>query len=542
MKYDLNRKDVFVWFCRNDQPLALIEAYRRGNADDQGRSLYEQIEKALRAVEEYACTHLLLVCEKGGRYADFVKKEYERVSSLRTARAICGMVSERELDSMLDAAAENVIYVLPDDGDMSECLLRRPKYMFADGSMFSWPEGCLVPDFARKQPAAWTRYFLLGSQALACQLENVRTILKARGNRGVPQYVLITGETGTGKSFVARSLAKICSDKYDDREACFTEESEVGNGRGFLYGNCASLPPALADALLFGAVKGAYTGCDRNVEGLIESAGDGILFLDEVGDLPLETQGKLLTALEEKSYYRLGDTGKNRELRHVECNIIFGTNRDLDADAQEWETSHGRSGFRKDLLCRINSCHIELTPLRTRLSDTNQGREVLDGIVERYCEGVGLALTDGARREFDLFACRYAWPGNFRDVKHLFENLNVAALGEGVGRVVSAYAIKKAIERLESAKTSSSGASDGDDMPLIDRVKASFPSPCEANDIDFVFEVCKDARSCADAGRAYYGTAQKRNFADAFKKRLEHYGLVFDKATCGHLVEKQMAK
>ena len=542
MKFDLNRKDVFIWFCRNDEPLALIEGYRRGDANEQGRSLYEQVEKALRAVEEYACTHLLLVCGKEGRYAGFVKKEFERVFPSRTARAMCDMVSERELDSMLDAAAANVLYVLPDDGDMSECLLRCPKYMFADGSMFSWPGGCLVPDFARRRPAAWTRYFLLGSQALACQLENVRTILKARGSRGVPQYVLITGETGTGKSFVARSLAKICDERYDDREACFTEGPEGGKGRGFLHGNCASLSPALADALLFGAVKGAYTGCDRNVEGLIEGAGDGILFLDEVGDLPLETQGKLLTALEEKSYYRLGDTGKNRELRHVDCNIIFGTNRDLDADAQEWEASHGRSGFRKDLLCRINSCHIELTPLRTRLSETNQGREVLDGIVERYCEGVGLALTDGARREFDSFACRYAWPGNFRDIKHLFENLNVAVLGEGVGRVVSAYAMKKALERLESAMKLGRGVPAGGDMQLIDKVKASFPSPCEANDIDFVFEVCKDARSCADAGRAYYGMAQKRNFADAFKKRLEHYGLVFDKAACGHLVEKHMAK
>ena len=151
-------------------------------------------------------------------------------------------------------------------------------------------------------------------------------------------------------------------------------------------------------------------------------------------------------------------------------------------------------------------------------------------------------MTDGARREFDLFACRYAWPGNFRDVKHLFENLNVAALGEGVGRVVSAYAMKKALERLESAMKLGRGVPAGGDMQLIDKVKASFPSPCEANDIDFVFEVCEDARSCADAGRAYYGMAQKRNFADAFKKRLEHYGLVFDKAACGHLVEKHMAK
>ena len=95
MKYDLNRKDVFVWFCRNDEPLALIEAYLRGDAEEQGRSLYEQIEKALRAVEEYACTHLLLVCEKGGRYADFVKKEYERISPSRTARRASGWARSR---------------------------------------------------------------------------------------------------------------------------------------------------------------------------------------------------------------------------------------------------------------------------------------------------------------------------------------------------------------------------------------------------------------------------------------------------------------
>ena len=542
MKYDLNHKDVFVWFCRNDRFLAFVEAYRRGDAEEQGRLLYEQIEKALHAVDEYSCTHLLLVCEGKGRYADFVRKEYKKISSSRTMRAICDMVSERELDAMLDTLAANVVYVLPDDGNMPECLLRRPKYMFADGSMFSWPEGCPSPDFARKQPAAWTRYFMLGSQALAYQLENIRTILKARGNLGVPQYVLITGETGTGKSFVARSLAKICGDKYDDREVCFTEESKAEAGeREFLHGNCASLPPALADALLFGAVKGAYTGCDKDVEGLIEGAGEGILFLDEVGDLPLETQGKLLTALDEKSYYRLGDTGKNRKVQHVKCNIIFGTNRDLDADAQEWESSHGRAGFRKDLLCRINSCHIELTPLRTRLSNTNLGKEVLDGIVERYCEGMGLSLTDGARCAFDSFACRYEWPGNFRDVKHLFENLNVMSISEGTGRVVSAYAMKKALARLESVKASNGGV-DGDDMPLIEKVKALFPRPCDANDIDFVFEVCRDARSCADAGRAYYGTAKDRNFADVFKKRLAHYGLVFDETAFGHLAEEHAAK
>ncbi|MBR1588502.1 MAG: sigma 54-interacting transcriptional regulator [Kiritimatiellae bacterium] len=455
---------------------------------------------------------------------------------------MCDVVSERDLEAMLAGATGSAIYVLPDNGDVPEYLHARDKYLFNDGELCPWPAQSPVGESISKGPAAWTQYFLLGSQSLACQLENIRTILKARGSRGVPQYVLITGETGTGKSFIAKSLAKICGDEYDDPNAKFREEADVRNGRDFLYGNCASLSPALADALLFGAVRGAYTGCDRDVDGLIESAGKGILFLDEVGDLPLETQGKLLTALEEKSYYRLGDTGKKRDLRNVDCNIIFGTNRDLEADAQVWESSHGRTGFRKDLLYRINSCHIELPPLRTRLSDANQTLRdaVLDGIVKRNCEGVGLALTDGARREFDSFACRYAWPGNFRDVKHLFENLNVAALGDGAGSVVSAYAMMKAVSRLEAA-TTSNGDADGNEMPLVDKVKAEFQSPCEANDIDFVFEVCRGARSCADAGRAYYGTAQKRNFADAFGKRLAHYGLVFDREAAGHLAAKRVA-
>ena len=541
MKYDLNRMDVFVWLCRDADPiLALIEAYRRGEAEEHGRTFDEQIGKVFRAVDEYACTHLLLVCEKGSRYAEFLKGEYGRRFPSRAARAVCDVVSERELEAMLDGTAESVIYVLPDYGDVPECLHARNKYLFNDGSLCPWPERSTIGESVSRGPAAWTQYFLLGSQSLACQLENIRTILKARGSRGVPQYVLITGETGTGKSFVAKNLAKICDDKYDDPNETFRDEDVVRNGRDFLYGNCASLSPALADVLLFGAVKGAYTGCDRPVDGLIEGAGEGILFLDEVGDLPLETQGKLLTALEEKAYYRLGDTGKKRVLRHVECNIIFGTNRDLEADAQEWESSHGRTGFRKDLLYRINSCHIELTPLRTRLSDSNRTLRdaVLDGIVERYCEGVGLALTSRARREFDSFACRYEWPGNFRDVKHLFENLNVAALGEGSGMVISAYAMRKAIERMEAVKTSNGSGEDGDEMPLIDKVKAAFPSPCDANDIDLVFKVCREARSCAEAGRSYYGLAQKRNFPDAFGKRLARYGLVFSKESDGHLAAK----
>ena len=551
MAKDLNGEDVLVWLCREaDQRLSFIEGYLNGEQEQPGRILYESVEKVFRAVDEYACSRVLVVAEANSRYAAFLKGESERLRSAGKVRTACEVVSEERLEALMQAAGRQVVYVVLDDAFNDKGLPRplddMPKYWFDDEKMCPWPKGSSLGELSIREPAYWTRFFLPGRHDLALQLENVRTVLKHRNESGVPQYVLITGETGTGKSFFTRNLPRICSRKYDDPRVEFDEptlEERIDRNYGYLQGNCASLPPELADAFLFGAVKGAYTGRDRDVEGLIESAGEGILFLDEIGDLPLETQGKLLTALEEKVYYRLGDTGRTRQPKTVRCSIVFGTNHDLAADAQEWESSHGKSGFRKDLLYRINSCHVVLTPLRERLSDKYQEQRklLLDGIVERYCGGIGLALTEGARREFDAFACQYGWPGNFRDVKHLFEGLKIKALEERTGTVVSSYMMKKAVERIVSVEEAyGDEAAEERDRPLIARVKARFPSPCEANDIDLVFRVCRDAQSCADAGRRYYGTGKERNFADAFCKRLAHFGLVFDRAVPGHLSPKAM--
>ena len=544
LKDDLNGKDVLVWLCREaDRNLAFIEGFLSGGQEQPGRSLYESVEKVFHAVNEYSCSRILLVAEADSRYAAFLKVECEK----KGVRAPCDVIDEGGLAALFQAAEHEVAYVVLDDKGLPQVLGDATKFWFDGEKMCPWPMGSSEGELIAGEPAYWTHYFLLGSHGLARQLENVRTILKHRNESGVPQYVLITGETGTGKSFFTRNLPRICDAQYDDPHAEFKEPTlaERKDGKyGYLQGNCASLSPDLADALLFGAVKGAYTGCDREKQGLIESAGQGILFLDEVGDLPLETQGKLLTALEEKVFYRLGDTGKERELKEVACGIVFGTNHDLAADAQEWEASHGKTGFRKDLLFRINSCHVVLTPLRARLSDKNQEQRkaLLDGIVERYCGGIGLALTDGARREFDAFACRYGWPGNFRDVKHLFEGLKIKTLEERIGTVISAYMMRQAIERLEGEKgTGADEGAEGHGVPLVAKVKMAFQSPRDMNDIDFIFQVCKDAQSCADAGRRYYGTGKERNFPDAFGKRLAHFGLVFDRAVPGHLSLKAAA-
>ena len=538
MDCDPNGKDVLVWLCRKADPFLLdIEAYRRGERNENGRSFDENIKKVFHAADAYACDQILLVCEKDSRYAAFVKDEYENSSPHR--RASCEIVSEEELESLLAAAERTVVYTVPDSEEsLPPSLNRIAKYWFDYEEMRPWPAGLSMDELCMQSmaPAEWTQYFLPGTYDLAAQLERVRTILRHKGEAGVPQYVLITGETGTGKSFFTRNLPRICNDAYNDPQRKFKEPSldeRIDKSYGYLQGNCASLSPELADALLFGAVAGAYTGCNADKEGLIESAGDGILFLDEVGDLPLATQGKLLTALEEKVYYRLGDTGKKSRPHQVRCSIIFGTNRDLAADAQEWEDSHGRSGFRKDLLFRINSCHVELPPLRTRLSGKSpQAETLLNKIVKRSCESIGVVLTDGAREAFDTFAYQYAWPGNFRDVKHLFEGLKLKLLEEGVGTVISAHAMEAAIERLTDARAADG---DGPEMTLAERVKAKFPSPREANEIDFIFRICKDAQSCAEAGRAYYGTDKERNSSDTFKKRLARFGLVFDRSAPGNL-------
>lgn len=544
MNCDLNGKDVLVWLCRKaDRCLLDIEAHRRGERNENGRTFDENVMKVFRAVDEYSCGQILLVCEKDSRYAAFIKNEFERSSPRHGAS--CEIISEEGLLPLLEKAERKVVYTVPDfEESLPPPLNDIPKYWFDYEGMRPWPAGQLLGEVCVQSmaPAEWTQHFLPGTYDLAAQLERVRTVLRHKGESGVPQYVLITGETGTGKSFFTRNLPRICSDTYNNREAKFEEpalDERIAKSYGYLQGNCASLSPELADALLFGAVAGAYTGCNKDADGLIEGAGDGILFLDEVGDLPLQTQGKLLTALEEKIYYRLGDTGRGCRPRQVRCSIIFGTNRDLAADAQEWEDTHGKSGFRKDLFFRINSCHIKLPPLRTRLAGKSpQAQALLNEIVKRSCASVGMTLTDGAREAFDTFAYRHPWPGNFRDVRHLFEDLKLKSLEEGTGTTISAHMMETAVARLAGAQAADDDGTVGAgerEAPLIDKVKAQFTSPYEANEIDFIFRVCQDAQSCADAGRAFYGTGKNRNYPDVFKKRLAHFGLAFDKSAPGHL-------
>ncbi len=203
--------------------------------------------------------------------------------------------------------------------------------------------------------------------------------------------VLITGETGTGKELAARGIHR------------------AGPARGgpFLAVNIASIPESLFESQLFGHVKGAFTGAQRDYAGYFEQANGGTLFLDEIGELPLNLQVKMLRVLEDKSIVRLGDTKPT----HVNVRIVSATNRDLEHSCRE-----GR--FRFDLMYRLKSAHVHLPPLRERENDIPLlATHFLAEACKRYDKKVQSFSTEAMQ----VLTAR-AFPGNVRELAQLVEN------------------------------------------------------------------------------------------------------------------------
>ena len=211
--------------------------------------------------------------------------------------------------------------------------------------------------------------------------------------------VLILGESGTGKELVAREIHKRC----EQRE------------RPMIKVNCASIPRELFESEFFGHVKGAFTGALKDRGGRFEAADGGTLFLDEVGEIPLELQGKLLRALQEGQYERVGED----RTRQVDVRIIAATNRDLKKEAAAGK-------FRIDLYYRLNIFPIEVAPLRQRKED--------------ILPLASLALQRAARRfgrphvgltQSDLIQLQhYEWPGNVRELQNVIERAVIASKGK----------------------------------------------------------------------------------------------------------------
>ena len=212
--------------------------------------------------------------------------------------------------------------------------------------------------------------------------------------------VLITGETGTGKELFARAV--------------HANSRRTGP---FVVVDCAALPETLIESLLFGHEKGAFTGADQAREGLVRQAHNGTLFLDEVGELPLNLQKAFLRVLQE---HRFRPVGSQRETES-DFRLVAATNRDLNQLAQQ-----GR--FREDLLFRLRSFVIELPPLRDRPEDV---KELARYHLDRLCDHYGLG-PKGFSPEFLKTLAEYRWPGNVREFVNTLERTVAAARMEPI--------------------------------------------------------------------------------------------------------------
>jgi transcriptional regulator with PAS, ATPase and Fis domain len=216
-----------------------------------------------------------------------------------------------------------------------------------------------------------------------------------------PATVLVTGETGSGKELVALSLHA---------------QSTTADGP-FVAINCAAIPETLLETELFGYEKGAFTGAAGRKPGKFELAHRGTLFLDEIGDMPLSLQPKILRALEEKSFERVGGTA----LLHVDVRVVAATNKHLKAAVAARQ-------FREDLYFRLSVFPITIPPLRERLDDITM---LAKHFIERFSKDLNkkaLALADSAVDELRA----YPWPGNVRELQNCIERAVILTDGDTI--------------------------------------------------------------------------------------------------------------
>lgn len=202
--------------------------------------------------------------------------------------------------------------------------------------------------------------------------------------------VLITGETGTGKEVLARTLHR----------------SGPRASKPFIPVNCAALTPSLAESQLFGHEKGSFTGAAGSSLGVFRSAGEGIVFLDEIGEMPLELQAKLLRVLQEGELTPVGSSIPVK----INAQIVAATNRNLESEV-------AAKKFREDLLYRLNMVELALPALRDRAEDIPSFVQFFS---HKYAERYQRALWQPTTEVIDQF-CRYEWPGNIRQLAHTIE-------------------------------------------------------------------------------------------------------------------------
>ena len=231
------------------------------------------------------------------------------------------------------------------------------------------------------------------SLALKRTLEQVAAVAQTNAN------VLILGESGVGKELIARAI----------------HENSSRSERALVKVNCASIPKELFESEFFGHVKGAFTGAHKDRIGRMQLADGGTLFLDEVGEIPISLQSKLLRALQEREFERVGDD----KTISVDFRVVAATNRDLVA-----EIKAGR--FREDLFYRLGVFPIQVPPLRERPADIVP---LTKHLIENICRSMGREPLKFSRQQGEMLR-ELAWPGNIRELRNVLERAVILSQGE----------------------------------------------------------------------------------------------------------------
>jgi len=317
--------------------------------------------------------------------------------------------------------------------------------------------------------------------------------------------LLLMGPTGAGKSLLAKRIYEL-------------KKSRRAVEGAFVEVNCATVRGDAAMSALFGHVKGAFTGAQKDRPGLLRAADKGVLFLDEVGELGLDEQAMLLRALEEKTFLPLGSDDE----AHSDFQLIAGTNRDLLAAVRDGK-------FREDLLARINLWTFSLPGLRNRPEDIEPN---LDFELDRFAEKAGRRVTFSkeARERFLSFALSPAalWAGNFRDLNAAVARMATLAPG---GRI-SNQLVDEETSRLSATWHKPETAQHDEEL-------GQFLTPKQLEELDlfdraqlaFVVDACRRSRSLSEAGRSLFSASRTRksisNDADRLRKYLGRFDLEF---------------
>jgi len=417
----LRRHDgVFRWFLIRVEPLCddtgeVIRWYGT-SADIEDRKRAEERlrrdENELRRITDAIAQAIFIEDPEGAPiYANQAVLDYTGLAfeDVTTTDFYARMIHPKDLDRVCDARNTALSRRLPfeleqrvlrKDGQYRWFLFRYSPFQDAQGRLVRWyATGTDIEDRKRVEDRAKNENIALREEIDRASMfeEVVGSSLAIRNVLGqvakvapTESTVLILGETGTGKELIARAIHK----------------RSKRSSRALIRVNCAAIAPSLIASELFGHEKGAFTGALQRRIGYFEAADGGTIFLDEVGDLPIETQIALLRVLQEREIQRVGS---NQPIP-VDVRVLAATNRDLRSAVDGGK-------FRADLFYRLDVFPIRLPPLRDRVDDIPL---LLDYVVARYAQGVGKKFTAITSKTLQLFQA-YPWPGNIRELQNVVE-------------------------------------------------------------------------------------------------------------------------